>query len=117
MKQIQPETLRSLQKGLLSLAVVVGTTVSVPLQRAQAETQEQCQRRIAHAEHELHEAIERHGRHAGKLVMSGANCGGHENEVGVSIVSGGTNTSTGGARNVTGTITTMTEISHTLLQQ
>jgi hypothetical protein len=64
MKQIQPETVRSLQKGLLSLAVVVGITVSVPLQRAQAETQEQCQRRIAHAEHELHEAIERHGRHS-----------------------------------------------------
>ena len=55
------------------------------------------------------------GDTAGKLVMSGVNCGEHENDVGVSIVSGGTNTSTGGARNVTGTITTMTEISHTLL--
>jgi len=55
------------------------------------------------------------GDTAGKLVISGVNCGEHENDVGVSIVSGGTNTSTGGARNVTGTITTMTEISHTLL--
>jgi hypothetical protein len=27
-----------------------------------AETPEHCQRRVIHAEHELHEAIERHGR-------------------------------------------------------
>ena len=30
--------------------------------RAYAESEERCQRRIQHAEHELHEAIERHGR-------------------------------------------------------
>ena len=48
---------------------------------------------------------------AGKRIMNGANCVGRENDVGVSIVSGGTNTNTGGARNGTGTIVTMTEIS------
>jgi hypothetical protein len=32
--------------------------------RAHAETQEECQRHIAHVDHELHEAIEHHGVHS-----------------------------------------------------
>lgn len=47
--------------GLAGLGLLLLVT-AVP--RAQAETQERCQRRIAHAEHDLHEAIEHHGRHS-----------------------------------------------------
>jgi hypothetical protein len=35
----------------------------VPAQ-VHAETVDQCQHRIQHAEHDLHEAIEHHGRHS-----------------------------------------------------
>jgi hypothetical protein len=63
MNRIHAEAMSSLN-GLLLLAAVVSISTCVPVQRAHAETQEQCQRRIAHAEHELHEAIERHGRNS-----------------------------------------------------
>jgi hypothetical protein len=49
--------------------VLAGAVLSVALfftavPRLHAEDYERCQRRIAHADHELHEAIERHGRHS-----------------------------------------------------
>jgi hypothetical protein len=47
---------------LMSLAVVLGLFLFMSVPRIQAESVERCQRRIAHAEHELHEAIEHHGR-------------------------------------------------------
>jgi len=49
--------------ALLSLCLGVGLAV-VAAPRAHAEDQDRCQRRIVHAEHELHEAIEHHGRHS-----------------------------------------------------
>lgn len=66
MKTPERHGMGSLVKGLLSAAVGLGLTLCVSFPRAHAETVEQCQRRIVHAEHELHEAIERHGRHSRK---------------------------------------------------
>jgi len=48
------------------LAVLAGGLLFLTVPRMHAETPEQCQRRIAHAEHELHEAVERHGRNSQK---------------------------------------------------
>jgi hypothetical protein len=50
----------SLLVPLILAAVLLCT--SVP--RLQAEDLDDCQRRVAHAEHELHEAIDKHGRHS-----------------------------------------------------
>ena len=50
-------------KTWLGVATICGTLIfGAP--RLGAQTAEHCQRRIAHAEHELHEAIERHGSHS-----------------------------------------------------
>ena len=45
-----------------SVLTVVLAFTAVP--RLHAEDQDRCQRRVAHADHELHEAIEKHGRHS-----------------------------------------------------
>lgn len=50
----------------VGLGVLAGGMLFFTLPRMHAETQEQCQRRVAHAEHELHEAIEHHGRNSRK---------------------------------------------------
>jgi hypothetical protein len=54
-------TVRKLLLSLVALAVLL-LCAAVP--RLQAEDQDRCQRRVAHAEHELHEAIEKHGHHS-----------------------------------------------------
>jgi hypothetical protein len=43
------------------LTVVVSVSM---MPRLHAEDDDRCRRRIEHAEHELHEAIEKHGRHS-----------------------------------------------------
>ena len=50
--------------SLLSALVLSAALLFVAVPRAHAEDYEHCQRRIAHADHELHLAIERHGRHS-----------------------------------------------------
>jgi hypothetical protein len=60
----EKSVVRSMTRWLLSLAVVGGTFLFTGAPRAHAETVEACQRRIAHADHELHEAIERHGQNS-----------------------------------------------------
>jgi hypothetical protein len=55
-------TVASLLTGALLTAALLFPAVS----RLHAEDQDRCQRRIVHAEHELHEAIEKHGRHSAK---------------------------------------------------
>lgn len=50
----------SLLSGVVLSAVLLCTAVP----RVHAEDYERCQRHIAHADHELHEAIEKHGRHS-----------------------------------------------------
>ena len=52
----------ALRNSLMFLALVTGLSLFTAMPRAHAESVEQCQRRIAHAEHDLHEAIEHHGR-------------------------------------------------------
>jgi hypothetical protein len=53
--------------SLLSGAVLAAGFLFTAVPRIQADDRyERCQRRIEHAEHELHEAIEKHGRHSRK---------------------------------------------------
>ena len=53
---------------MLSMGIVAALAASNAAPRAFAQSQgeidERCQQRIAHAEHELHEAVEHHGRHS-----------------------------------------------------
>ena len=53
----------TVKTSLLSL-VILAVLLSSGVPRLQAEDLDQCQRRVAHADHELHEAIQRHGRHS-----------------------------------------------------
>jgi hypothetical protein len=50
--------------SILSGAILTATLFFITAPRVHAEDIDRCQRRVAHAEHELHEAIERHGRHS-----------------------------------------------------
>jgi hypothetical protein len=50
----------SMMSGALLILVLSFATAP----RLHAEDYDRCQRRIQHAEHELHEAIEKHGRHS-----------------------------------------------------
>ncbi len=52
--------------SLLSGAVLTGALLFTAVPRVHAETYDRCQRRVARAEHDLHEAIEKHGRHSAK---------------------------------------------------
>jgi hypothetical protein len=52
------------RKSLLSFVTLVAFLLCATVPRLQAEDQDRCQRRVAHAEHDLHAAIERHGRHS-----------------------------------------------------
>ena len=54
----------SVRKSLLSLVILATLLLCAAVPRLQAEDLDRCQRRVAHAEHELHEAIEKHGRHS-----------------------------------------------------
>lgn len=48
----------------MGLGLTAALVLFVAVPRVHAESEEQCQRRIQHAEHDLHEAIEHHGRHS-----------------------------------------------------
>jgi len=50
--------------SVLSGTVLTAALLFTAVPRLHAEDYERCQRRIAHADHELHEAIEKHGRHS-----------------------------------------------------
>jgi hypothetical protein len=50
------------RKSPLPLAVISAVLFSAAVPALRAEDADRCQRRIQHAEHELHEAIEKHGR-------------------------------------------------------
>src|SRR5258708_6062330 len=53
-------------RKLLFAVTVLAISLCAATPRVYAETQAHCQRRIVHAEHELHEAIEKHGRHSAR---------------------------------------------------
>src|SRR5258707_1486693 len=48
-------------RALLASAVVLGMLAFAATPRASAEDYDRCQRRIAKADHKLHEAVEHHG--------------------------------------------------------
>ena len=50
--------------SLFSAAALTAALLFTAVPPLQAENYEHCQRRIVHADHELHLAIERHGRHS-----------------------------------------------------
>src|ERR1035437_1451388 len=52
--------------SILSGAILTAVLLFTVLPRLHAEDIDRCQRRVAHAEHELHEAIEKHGRNSKK---------------------------------------------------
>jgi hypothetical protein len=58
----------AMKSWICSLSIVVALVASAGAPRAFAQSredvEERCQRRIAHAEHDLHEAIEHHGRNS-----------------------------------------------------
>ena len=56
--------MKTVRTSLLSLVVLAAVLLSAVVPRLQAEDLDECQRRVAHAEHDLHEAIERHGHHS-----------------------------------------------------
>src|SRR6266478_10164921 len=56
--------MNTVRDSLLSLIILAAVLLCAAVPRLQAETLDRCQRRVAHAEHELHEAIEKHGRHS-----------------------------------------------------
>jgi len=62
MNLTQTRCKRSARTWLYSLPIVAGLLLLPAVPRAHAESEEQCHRRIEHAEHDLHEAIEHHGR-------------------------------------------------------
>lgn len=53
---------RTIAKLTISSVVALSLLLFATPPRAHAESRDRCQRRIRHAEHVLHEAIERHGR-------------------------------------------------------
>jgi hypothetical protein len=57
---------RDVTRTSLGVAAIIGASLLVAIPQFQAETAEQCQRRVVRAEHELHEAIERHGSRSRK---------------------------------------------------
>ena len=52
------------RNSLASLIILAAFLVCPFALRSQGEDLDRCQRRIAHADHELHEAIAKHGRHS-----------------------------------------------------
>jgi len=68
MNSLQVKGLHKVVSGVASLlsgAVLTAALLFTAVPRLHAEDHyERCQRRIAHADHELHEAMERHGRHS-----------------------------------------------------
>ena len=57
-------TLSEAVTSLLPAAALTAALFFSVVPRLHAETYDHCQRRIMHREHDLHEAIERHGRHS-----------------------------------------------------
>jgi hypothetical protein len=50
--------------SMLSAALLSAVLLFTAVPRLHGETIDRCQRRIAHTEHQLHEAIEHHGRNS-----------------------------------------------------
>ena len=51
-------------KSLISASILAAVFFFAATARLHAEDADRCQQRVRHAEHDLHEAIEHHGRHS-----------------------------------------------------
>src|SRR5437879_5964225 len=51
-------------KSILAVGAMAAAFCLTAVPRLSAESYDRCQRRVAHAEHDLHRAIDRHGRHS-----------------------------------------------------
>ena len=56
--------MNTVRKSIFSLGTLAAFLLCAAVPQPQAEDQDRCQRRVVRAEHELHEAIDRHGRHS-----------------------------------------------------
>ena len=56
--------MNTVRKSLFSLVILTAVLLCAAVPCLQAEDLDGCQRRVAHAEHELHEAIEKYGRNS-----------------------------------------------------
>ena len=56
--------MKIVRTAVFSLVILATALLSGLVPRLQAEDLDECQRRVAHADHELHEAIQKHGRHS-----------------------------------------------------
>jgi hypothetical protein len=54
--------MNSVRKSVLSLFILAAVLLYAAVPHLRAEDVDRCQRRIQHADHELHEAIRKHGR-------------------------------------------------------
>src|SRR6266487_1240829 len=61
---IRPQKLSIALPSIFSGMVLAALFLFTAVPRLPAEDIDRCQRRIVHAEHELHEAIDRHGRYS-----------------------------------------------------
>jgi len=105
--------MNTVRKSLLSLVILTAVLLCAVVPRLQAEDLDECQRRVAHAEHDLHEAIERHGHHSKQanherreLHNARERCWRDRHQC-------GRNTNTAGTRNAIGTSMTTTKVDTT----
>jgi hypothetical protein len=56
--------MNTVRKTLLPIVILTAVALCTAVPRLLAEDVDRCQRRVAHAEHDLHEAMERHGRNS-----------------------------------------------------
>ena len=111
MNNKQPHSVVIAGKAFLSATALAAVFLFTAIPRLHAEDADRCQLRVRHAEHDLHEAIEHHGRHSRQADHErAATCTPRGSAAGESATGGGTNTSTAGTPNATGTsaITTAT---------
>src|ERR1700682_5074090 len=59
-------SMNTVRKSFLSIAILLAVLLSASVPRLQAEDLDRCQRRVASGEHEVHQAIEKHGRNSSR---------------------------------------------------
>jgi hypothetical protein len=64
MPMIRPKQISTAALSIVSGAILTAVLFFGAAPRLHAEDIDRCQRRVARADHELHEAIEKHGRHS-----------------------------------------------------
>jgi hypothetical protein len=94
--------------SVLAGAILTAVLLFTAVPRLHAEDLDRCQRRVAHAEHELHESIEKHGRNSKQANHERRELHSARERCWREGIGGGMNTSTAGTTTATGTSTTTT---------